>query len=290
MTHTPASRFPLLLAAAAALSPPAVLADHRLPLSDNRISLPQRIGWGDEFGGSSFARSIHELSQQGNLDAPNQTFHRGRRSHSQRFYHYNPYHHPYLRRYNPYSDPWWDTPYPYGIDGRVAYGVQPGSRMTWPTTPTPPQPQPEPEPLTNVEQARFDFESGNLNKAIESYRAHLAEFPDEFGAAAELAVAMIANAREDDGVALLRLAYERDPNLAFEPVSKRVSMSAKFWRDTVVRAVRHANRRDSGSCWLTVAVLMQAEGRPQVGLRMLERAEQRGLDRAVATPLSAAMR
>lgn len=291
MTTIPACRFVTVFALVALATFPAQ-ADNRLPLSDNRVTLPQRIGMGDEFGGSQFARSLHELSQRGNLNAPGQSFHHGNRNHSYKFYYFNTYHNPYARRYTRYYDPWWDMPYPYGVDGRVVYGVQPGSQMGWPTTPPPPPqpPQPEPEPLTQIEQARFDFESGRLDRAIDGYRAHLAEFPEEFGVAAELAVALIADGRDDDGTALLRLAYEKDPNLAFDPVSQRVSLSSKVWRDTVVRAVRHANRRDSGSSWLAVAVLMQAEGRAPVALRMLERAEHRGLDRMVVTPLAAAMR
>ncbi|MBZ0173404.1 MAG: hypothetical protein K8E66_13555, partial [Phycisphaerales bacterium] len=149
---------------------------------------------------------------------------------------------------------------------------------------------PPPEPPTALERARHGFASGDEEEAIKNYRAHLGENADDFGVAAELAAALIAVGRIDDGVAMIRLAYGSDPGLASRPISERVSLGSRAWRDLVIRSVKHAHKRDTGSSWLAVSVLMQAEGREKVGLRMLERAEDRGLDPTLVSPLAAEMR
>jgi hypothetical protein len=76
------------------------------------------------------------------------------------------------------------------------------------------------------------------------------------------------------------------PGLASE------AMDTGLWGDSPLRlrrsvtdAVRYAHDIQSGNAWLMVAVLMQAEGRDQVALKMLERAEAAGLSSAVGDRL-----
>jgi tetratricopeptide (TPR) repeat protein len=245
-----------------------------------RAVLPDRIPWKEEFGGSDFARALHELSERGELDAgsgqgpahPPAWWWHGRRDRS-RWWYWDP----------------WDDPYPYGIDGRlVVRGVQPGSGLSMPAA-SPPAPPPPP-PLTTLERARLAFARGDHDGAVDAYRAHLAEEPDDFEAAVEMGAALIDAGRVDDGVSVIALAYRTDPGLAYGSVSDRVSVDPRRWRALVVRAVRQAHRRDSASGWLAVAVLMQAEGRKDVALRMVERAEQHGLEGSVASQLAAVLR
>ena len=264
-----------------------------------RITPFNRIGMNDPFGGSRFARSLHELSEQGRLDpSPPQLV-------IDQDY-LNTYASPYilcrtLSRYG-YSYGYYDldpfrTRYPYGIDARVRDGVQPASRMTMPpgtAVPAPPAAsassgQTTPPP-TDLGSARRSFAAGDFGDAVNKYRAHVNKNPDDFAVAAELATALIADGRLDDGIAMMRLAYGSDPGLAFQPISDRVMIGQRTWRKLVVRTVRHAHRGSSASAWLTVAVLMQAEGRPGVARRMIERAERAGLDQSIVSSLVAVLR
>lgn len=173
----------------------------------------------------------------------------------------------------------WD-PFPYGIDNRLIEGVQPGSSLAFPASAA--APAPAPEPPTTLEQARVFFEGGQVESAIEQYRRHLVVDREDFAAAAELGMVLIEAGRGDDGVAMISFAYSMDPALGSWPLSDRILLDSKRWRKIVVRGVQHANRRDSASAWLAVAVLMQAEGRRDVARRMLDRATDRGLDATVA--------
>ncbi|USN97969.1 MAG: hypothetical protein H6810_07180 [Phycisphaeraceae bacterium] len=264
-----------------------------------KAELPTRIPMNEKYGGSKFAEALHDLSESGALDPPPpppaDADHQQQRDqghwHGYRGYTYYGYGSRGNTYYwNPYDD--YRYPYPYGVDGRVRYGTQPGSQMTAPasTTPAATQQAAPAEPPTEIELARAALAYGDDEGAIQHYRTHLTENPDDFRAAAELAVALLAAGRDDDGVAMIRLAYGSDPGLAIRPISERVLLNSRQWRDLVVRAVRHAHQRDSGSAWLTVSVLMQAEGRTKVAMRMLDRARDRGLDRSVFDPLAATMR
>ena len=193
--------------------------------------------------------------------------------------------------YYGYDNGWWD-PFPYGIDGRLVSGIQPGSQLAMPAPSTAPggQASTPPEPPTPLETARWSISDLDYEWATEAYRAHLDDHPDDFQAMAELVVALAGTGRLDDAAAMVRMAYERDPGLANEPVNERISLRKSELRKLVTRAVRFAHDRDSASAWLLVSVLMQAEDRDSVGLRMLDRSIKRGLPRNVADPLAAALR
>ncbi len=260
-----------------------------------RITLSNRIGLNDPYGGSRFAQSLHELSEQGKLSPPPARLQIDRDYIETYCYpniYLNPYQYepPFYYGYDyeyPYSD------YPYGIDNRLRSGQQPSSQMTPPpaTTQTPSAPPAAPAaPPSDLEKARAAFAAGKAQEASRLYQNFLDENADDFAATAELAAVLIADGRLDDGAATMLLAYRSDPGLASRPLSDRVLLRKRAWRELVIRAVRHAHKRGSASSWLTVAVLMQAEGRPRVALRMLERAEQAGLDRSIAAPLAAVLR
>lgn len=258
-----------------------------------RMPIPNRIGE------SRFADQMREASQNGQLNGgtvPVQQYPVIRYPHK----HYgNGY------GYSPYVDDYWGyrryEPYPYGIDGRVVRGgvsnvtyaaAQRVSQQAGSAQPAPQQAAPA--PLTDLDRARLALSVGEHAESIARYRAYLAEQQEagseDFAVAAELAVALLAEGRRDDAVAMFRLAYASDPGLAAVPVSLRVGLSDSRWRELVLSAVRHANRRGSPASWLAVGVLMQAEGRADVALRMIDRARGLGLDDQIATPLAAVLR
>lgn len=186
---------------------------------------------------------------------------------------------------------WWQQ-FPYGVDGRVAGGVQPGSqlRMPAPNSAAGGQPAPVGEPETDLQAARRLLRSSSFGASVELYRSHLAENPEAFEVMAELVVALAGDGRLDDAAALARLAYDKDPTLATKRISDRASPGSRDLRKTVVRAVRFAHDRESASAWLLVTLLMQAEDRDPVGLEMLQRAVDRGLPSGISDPLRAALR
>ena len=218
----------------------------------------------------------------------NHRYHRGYRvvgsGYTTVFYNRNPF-------YRGYDNYWWD-PYPYGIDGRLVNGVQPGSQLAMPAPSTAPGQvvQTPPEPETDLEAGRRLMAGSEFEPAVDRLRAHLAEEPDDFAAMGDLVIALAGDGRLDDAAALARLAYDRDPTLATKSSRTRIALDSRELRKTVVRAVRFAHDRESASSWLLVTLLMQAEGRDSVALSMLERAIDRGLPASISDPLSAALR
>lgn len=141
----------------------------------------------------------------------------------------------------------------------------------------------EPEVLTVLETARALFYQGSEEEAVEWYRAHLEDNPQDMGVMREYAVALLGAGRPLNAVAMMGYAYDLSPGLSAS------AMDAGLWGDSWARlrgavrdAVRYANRSPSGGAWLLVAVLMQAEGRDNVAARMIDRAAGLGLSSAVA--------
>lgn len=146
--------------------------------------------------------------------------------------------------------------------------------------------QPEPEPLTAYETAVFWMMEGEAEQAVGWYRAHLEKNPDDMLAMREYAAAMLEANRTLDAVAVMAYAYDLSPGLSTR------AMDAGLWggsplrvRRSVVKAVRMAHEAGTGHAWLLVAVLMQAEGRDAVALRMVDRALELGLNPAIGDGL-----
>lgn len=140
--------------------------------------------------------------------------------------------------------------------------------------------------LTDLELALVFMRRNEPEEAARWFESHLRAFPNDVEVMRSYAAALIGAGRMADGVAMLAYAYDAVPGLASRP------MERSLWGDSPARlrravedAVRYAQRTPSASAWLTVTVLIQAEGRDAVALRMLERAESLGLGPAVADRL-----
>ncbi len=144
------------------------------------------------------------------------------------------------------------------------------------------QAQPEVE-LTAHEMAVGWMQAGDAEAAVNWFEEHLRQYPNDLVGMREYGLALIDAGRIADGVAMVGYVYDLMPGLANQ------SMGSDFWggsvtrlRRSVTNTVRFAQRSPSGNAWLAVAVLMQAEGRDDVALRMIERAADEGLDPGVA--------
>ena len=198
---------------------------------------------------------------------------------------------PHLSNF-PFYYPYYGWLYPsYGYGGYNSYyGAIDGSYYeTVPSTYSYPAPQavpPEPaEPLTDDELAARKLGAGHASDAIDLYRVFLRDNPDDAHAMRGLALALLADSRFKEGVAMMAMAYRTDPPLADEAIDAQMFGSKKGLRGQVRRCVIHANRTGLASAWLTVAVLMQAEDRDDRALKVLQRARDAELETVVADNL-----
>lgn len=157
-------------------------------------------------------------------------------------------------------------------------------------TPRPTPPEATPPPPTNREIGDAALAMGYPDRAIQEYRAHLAQLPDDAEVIRLLGLALIDARDLKEGVAVVGLAYRKDPGLSDRAVPLDVFGGDRVrLRESVKRASVYARNLDSASAWLAMAVLVQAEGRRDVASRMVERARVAGLDRDVANRMVAAL-
>lgn len=194
----------------------------------------------------------------------------------------------YPTRYRSY---WWRYSYPDTYQG-VVYGTN-DELLDEPTVyevTEVPEEIPEAMPLAAIEVARLEMSLGNPGVAIEAYRAHLSSYPEDWYALRELGIAMIRDGQRGDGVAMIGYAHSQDPLLAYDGVPVELfEGDARLMRDVLVSVVGWAHRNPSSSAWLTVAVIMQSEGRHKPALKMIDRAQDHGLGFEVAEQMRSAL-
>jgi hypothetical protein len=153
-----------------------------------------------------------------------------------------------------------------------------------------PETIPEAVPLSAVEVARLEMSIGNAGVAIEAYRAHLSKYPEDWYALRELGIALIRDGQRGDGVAMIGYAHSQDPLLAYDGIPVELfGGDAHLMRDVLISVVGWAHRNPSSSAWLTVAVIMQSEGRNGPAMRMIDRAQDHGLGFEVAQQMRSAL-
>ncbi|MCR9076441.1 MAG: hypothetical protein NXI07_10430, partial [bacterium] len=153
-----------------------------------------------------------------------------------------------------------------------------------------PETIPEAVPLSAVEVARLEMSIGNPGVAIEAYRAHLSTYPDDWYTLRELGIAMIRDGQRGDGIAMIGYAHSQDPLLAYDAIPVELfEGDGRLMRDVLVKVVGWAHRNPSASAWLTVALIMQGEGRTGPAMKMIDRAEEHGLGFEVADQMRSAL-
>lgn len=190
----------------------------------------------------------------------------------------------------PYGDvnyPSYATTFPLYTTADGAY-LDPYSNPIAPQFVAPaPQPPPQPpRPITATERAESALVGGDPEFAEQILRDHLRTSPDDTDAMRYLAVALLEGGQPAQAVAVMTMAYDKDPTLAGQPLpGPRLFRDPDDLRAALNRAVTYANRVNTASSWLLVATLMQAEGRDRVARRMVERAADLGLDDRIVDPL-----
>lgn len=162
----------------------------------------------------------------------------------------------------------------------VGYGSNPA-----PQQPAAPPPEPTPE-----ERAWGLLVRGDTARAVAAFEEIVNEDRERFEMVRVLAFALLVDGRFDEGAATMRLAYISDPGLAAIPLDEAdAALGAAELRRLLRKVVRFAHDRDSASTWLTVAVLMQAEGRDEPAARMIERAGARSLEPGLVSEFDRAL-
>lgn len=194
----------------------------------------------------------------------------------------------YPTRYRTY---WWRYSIPDSYH-TVIYGTE-SELLDAPTTyavEEMPESIPEAVPLSAVEVARLEMSIGNPGVAIEAYRAHLSTYPEDWYALRELGIALIRDGQRGDGIAMIGYAHSQDPLLAYDGIPVELfEGDSRVMRDALVSVVGWAHRNPSSSAWLSVALIMQGEGRNAPALRMIDRAQDQGLGFEVADQMRSAL-
>ncbi|MBO6514034.1 MAG: hypothetical protein JJ974_08725 [Phycisphaerales bacterium] len=140
------------------------------------------------------------------------------------------------------------------------------------------------EPMERMSSARMKEE------VVAAYGAHLSEHPEDWLVVREMGVALLQSGRVEDAMNMIHEAYLKNPELGILPLNRSILGELKEpLRKLVVRAVQHTNREPSAKGWLTVAMLMQAQGRYELSGEMLDRAEELGLDETIVEGFRASL-
>lgn len=182
------------------------------------------------------------------------------------------------------SIPWW---YDYDRGNRYTqiygfYGPADPNLYTVAPAPAAPAVTEQPTPSTDKELGETYLAAGYPEVAVKALRQWLAAHAGDVDAMRLLGVALIESGQLQEGASMVAMAYRTDPSLAARPLDSRLFRSREQLREAVRRASIFANRVNSASAWLTVAVLMQAEGRDATARSMIEKARKAGLEQAVA--------
>lgn len=144
------------------------------------------------------------------------------------------------------------------------------------------------EDLPAGEQATLLLVWGEYEQAIDAYREHLRDNPEDADAFRAAGLALLAERKFVEGIAAVREAYRLDPTLATTPVPESL-LGADDTRRTLSWLVTRNHRSDLPSGWLAAAVLMQARGQADAALRMLDKAAELGVEAEILNALRSAL-
>jgi hypothetical protein len=156
--------------------------------------------------------------------------------------------------------------------------------------------RPLPQPVTSEELrgssdrelADVYMRLGDSSNAQRVYADHIARYPGDVDAVRAYGIAMIdSGAQVGEGIARLERAYAIDPSLAQRPLPP--DLLGDRLNRALDAATRLAAQNNSASAWLTVAVLMQSDGRAGPARAALDRARAAGLNAGIVQWMQAAL-
>jgi hypothetical protein len=169
-----------------------------------------------------------------------------------------------------------------GIDPFVAHGSKPSAASDVPSLAGEPAP-------SIPEAAAQRLRDGKAEEAIVKLRSYTEENPGDAGAARTLALALLDVRRTGEGIDLMGRTYQQSAALASLPIPADAVGKPQDLRDLLTRVVAEAHKSNTPAAWLTAAVLMQAEGRRESALKMMDRADAANLSAQVSGPMRAAL-
>ncbi len=150
---------------------------------------------------------------------------------------------------------------------------------------------PPPEPPTPLDIARLGVVIGDLPSAEAQYRIHLGENPEDAEALREFGLVMLEQERVDEGFAAIRKAYRDKPDLAGSPLPLAgLGFDGARTRALMGIVSPVANQLKTSSGWFTLAVLLQAQEKNGLAMKMLDRASAQGLEQPVADAFRATLK
>jgi hypothetical protein len=171
-------------------------------------------------------------------------------------------------------------------DPNLNPGLATASNLTLPTLPA--AQDDAPVSATELDRAVEAMHAERYDAAVDWLRAYVRENPSDGKAMRWLSVALLSARNPDDAAAMMRMAYSTDIGLAGEPLNRfELGLNQTELRDLVVRASIYANAHDTGSSWLLLGVLMQAEGRVNLAGEQFDKAAAAGCDPAIIERLKA---
>ncbi len=104
------------------------------------------------------------------------------------------------------------------------------------------------------------------------------------------AIARMSDRDMAAGARMMARAYAMDISLCGSAMhAEEMGLKAPRWRELVRAAVSEGHASDDAEMWFVAATLMQAEGRTEPALRMLERAEAGGFDRGIVAKMRSSL-
>lgn len=145
-------------------------------------------------------------------------------------------------------------------------------------------PPTEPEAL-----GRWHLERERYREAIEAFAKSLGEkrTPERVR---WLGLAYLMDRKPQEAAALIAAAYSGDPTLASRPIPEDALVDREAFRQARTMASRHANQMNSASGWLTLVVLLQAEGKNDLARTNLKKAQAVQLETPVARAMESALK
>jgi tetratricopeptide (TPR) repeat protein len=139
---------------------------------------------------------------------------------------------------------------------------------------------PQPRVTTGADLGHTYLQLGDGESAMRVLMDHIRDYPNDTQAIRAIAMAYLMLGEAENGIRQIGRAYRQSPWLASRPLTGLLSPQDHGYMLDIATQV--AVQQNSADAWLTVAVLMQAEGRFNAARQAAQRARNAGLAPEVA--------